>query len=120
MKVLRLLPCLALVAIGCFRQPPVKQLTGTSTRPAVLNRVYVFKGKGYQPELNRDATKKVQWVEVGPSMSSIHGEDARGGGSVIQTFAGGRVGLANGSVVDLKTVTLTYGLDGGLGYVEGN
>jgi len=87
---------------------------------SLLHRVYEFKGKGYQPEFNRDPTKRVEWVEEGRNKFSIHGEDLHGGGSVIESFEEGRVGLANGAVLRVKSLTLTYSLDGGLELVEGS
>ena len=86
----------------------------------VLRRIFEFDGKGYQPELARDARKKIQWVEVGQLDSSIHGEDFHGGGADIETFDQGRVGLANGSVLSFKSIKITKSLDGALALVEGS
>jgi hypothetical protein len=85
-----------------------------------LIRIYEFKGKGRQPELNHDATKKVEWVEAGSKERSTVGDSLRGGSSMSETYAEGRVGLANGAILKVKPMYLIYGMGDELESVEGS
>lgn len=111
---------IGLLTTACSHPATGKLDTKTAKPHSNLVRVYEFKGKGRQPEFHRDATKKIQWVEAGTKKSSGVADSLRGGSWLYETYTGGRIGLADGSTMDLTTVTLVYGMGNDLESVEGS
>jgi hypothetical protein len=112
--------CLALLATGCSH-PVSGKPESIATEPRIaLNRIYEFKRKGRQLEFNHDTAKRIQWIEVGSKERSTIGDSLRGGSWLYETYAGGRIGLTNGSILKLTTVTLIFRMSDRLESVEGS
>lgn len=119
---MRLLPwvaCIGPLCAGCSHPLATRSVPPVTHLPSNLTRVYEFKGKGRQPVLNGDTTKKIQWVEVGPKKSSTIADSLHSGSWLYETYTGGRIGLATGSVVELKTITLVFEMGNTLESVQG-
>jgi len=120
LKWCQLLAAITLLTAGCSHPVTSKLETSATTPGNTFNRIYEFKGKGRQPEVNHDKTKRVQWVEAGLKERSTVADSLRGGSWLHETYAGGRIGLADGSILKLNTVTLVFGMGNDLESVEGS